>query len=646
MALSSDNSNNNPAWQKPPVGDDSTVNPQIANDKSIVSPEVESIETPKETEFSLDLNLEDSPAPKEQTEQKQEDNLVTKTTENVEPTNNETTKEDSFSLDLSDTPMDKKKDEEKENNNELKSEPKTASEPKIEANPEIEIKHNTKTEADAELEVKVEEKVEEKTEQTSPNKEENIPVEKTKIQADTNETESKESVVTDNKSKSFDLDLWNNSKELVETDTETTLTWPDTNTPTPKEGLSLDLPNDWSKKKDEDWLKKEDEKLDTTTKDEKTVVDSVATVVDSVAKKTAATPVETEPSAGTFSLDDLTLNTAEVPVVPEPSPSPTPTATPAEVTNTATQIPIQPDVDGNQLDLTSISMDKIKKSEAATTTAPWQLSLDNLWSTAATVETPTAAPQTPIQPPTNMVNTVAPKIATTPAPVASSYIAPHVNKTRKVASVIILVLLMLWGGIFVLKTMYPVEFTKFKDKITGNGIEQEVQPDNNSELIFQPTTDKKATWDDIIAETTTPQINPAQPKTQIETTGETAPIAGVWTSAVNTWPIDTFEDFDPFEEITNMIEEDSVSPYQDKIDELRYYAEQGEDYMLLAEKTRDAGIKKLANVLITKAPEHIETLEAGDVDEETMATIDKHLNLFKSYLDRLDGMVVWTPPSN
>lgn len=240
-----------------------------------------------------------------------------------------------------------------------------------------------------------------------------------------------------------------------------------------------------------------------------------------------------------------------------------------------------------------------------------------------------------------------------------------VSPTRKIASVVVLVVLIIFGGFYIFKTMFPDKYQAIVNKPTPVETvavvdqpalnetpavaQEETQPSTLPAAQTQePTTTTQEPPAPTQNTTGTPTQQPTQNVADQQITADNNPdtpaptVAGVTenvpgdTHAAADTSTDTSAgaDFDPFAEVEEMLEQ--PSQYQVEIDTLKDLLTRGEEYFELAELTDDASIRKYSQVLVTKIPVDLQTLEAEvDVD---LDEINRHIKLFENYIIKLESI--------
>ena len=399
-------------------------------------------------------------------------------------------------------------------------------------------------------------------------------------------------------------------------------------------------------------LTKKVENLVIPTTLENNITPSAPIIENPIPTKFSETPMTPTPTQNTFSLDDLDLSqpssfgTNQI-VTDTTSAVIQPQVVPNQAQKNPTQIPAAPD--SSWLDLSAISMQKIQWTENIQT-AGTPVNPTNFWIPSTTPLDIWQVPQI------NSTVTMTVPQATIPqtniVPQANSQgknlLNKKISKNRKIASSFVLFLLIIGGGGYIFSTMYPVEFQNMKDKmfsksnnsteeliVNTNEIESNIEWESNiainddNEFVHESAVD---TWNETDLQLDKPSW--------WELSGDIV----IQESIVDKKEtVEENNNIDPFEALDEAV--NTESPYQWMIDQLQYYAEEWISYMDLAEKIEDTSMRKLALVLTKKAPEHIITLEAGNVDQDKLDVIERHLELFKNYLDKLSVMVEEIPAS-
>jgi len=420
-----------------------------------------------------------------------------------------------------------------------------------------------------------------------------------------------------------------------------------------EEKLSLDLPTDRSEKKDGEWLEKEDaetpvettelaskdniftsdtldlqaismQKIQQTENNDNTVLEQNKTEVVSNQKPSTNSWRNT---GGMMNLDDLGWLGI----------NPTPTTT---IIQTPNPVPIQVAPVSQQI------------QAPAVTNNGMMLDLDAITSpipavTSQQIPTP-VWPEilAPTPPDLSNVNQEinASYGAITKSPEKKKWLHGDVSKTRKLVSVVVLIVLMIGWWFYIFKTMFPDKYqaimakksTDLESQITVNdntqtSITENTNPVPQPEPQWQQVPSMKPESTQVISqEVNTGQIEIEEKESSVVAVADLSWSENEHASADN----GDKDEFDPFAEVEKMLEE--PDPNQDKIDKLNSFLDVWKEYNDLGKKTEDTSIIKYSKVLTQKIPTDLAILTGGwEID---LAKIDQHIKLFENYIKKLEAI--------
>jgi len=207
----------------------------------------------------------------------------------------------------------------------------------------------------------------------------------------------------------------------------------------------------------------------------------------------------------------------------------------------------------------------------------------------------------------------------------------HSSK-KKVITFVILIILVVFGGWYIIKTMYPIEYERFVGKI---GREKTTTQEGGdlilNELPVVPDSDipPLLPQEEIPDDTSLPIEEPEPVPVTVNTTGDKE------THAVAGDEIEMEDEFDPFADLDGVLEEDSEK--QVLREKLEDYLAHGEEFLDLAKKAEERTLYRCAQILSKKPQDDLEILDSGeDYDQIKM---DQHLQIFEDCLTDLKWQV-------